>query len=72
MTTEWGRIQFGASKAGAVDVPRFAAGHVEDLPGAHPEIDWAQLRTPGSGRSRPERPGRALMDDASFPSAVAR
>ncbi|MFE3789818.1 hypothetical protein [Streptomyces goshikiensis] len=49
----WGRVQFGASKAGAVDVPRFAAGHVDDLPGAHPEVDWAHLRTVGKGRRSP-------------------
>ncbi|MEU2391500.1 hypothetical protein [Streptomyces sp. NPDC007369] len=49
----WGRVQFGASKAGAVDVPRFAAGHVDDLPEAHPEVDWAQLRTVGKGQRSP-------------------
>ncbi|WP_241847797.1 hypothetical protein [Streptomyces sp. CB02009] len=49
----FGRVQFGASKAGAVEVPRFAAGHVDDLPGAHPEVDWAQLRTVGKGRRSP-------------------
>ncbi|MFF5456194.1 hypothetical protein ACFY40_33955 [Streptomyces sp. NPDC012950] len=49
----FGRVQFGASKAGAVDVPRFAAGHVDDLPAAHPEVDWAQLRTVGKGRRSP-------------------
>ncbi|WP_051820870.1 hypothetical protein [Streptomyces flavochromogenes] len=44
------RVQFGASKAGAVDVPRFAARHVDDLPRAHPEVDCTQLRTVGKSR----------------------
>ncbi|GAB1340831.1 hypothetical protein ACE1SV_74210 [Streptomyces sp. E-15] len=49
----WGRVQFGASKAGAVTVPRFATGHVDDLPATHPEIDWTQLRAVEKGRRSP-------------------
>ncbi|GAB1340769.1 hypothetical protein ACE1SV_73590 [Streptomyces sp. E-15] len=49
----WSRVQFGASKAGAVNVPRFATGHVDDLPATHPEIDWAQLRSVGKGQRSP-------------------
>ncbi|MFF5860388.1 hypothetical protein ACFY8B_33070 [Streptomyces sp. NPDC012751] len=49
----WGRVQFGASKAGAVTVPRFATRHVDDLPATHPEIDWTQLRSIGKGQRSP-------------------
>ncbi|MFD7631774.1 hypothetical protein ACFV7Q_38200 [Streptomyces sp. NPDC059851] len=49
----WGRVQFGASKTGAVDIPRLNAGHVDDLPRAHPDVHWAQLRTVGKGRCSP-------------------
>ncbi|MFJ9648911.1 hypothetical protein [Streptomyces sp. NPDC101206] len=63
------RVQFGLSNAGALDVPRFAAGHIDDLPGAHPEVDWTQPRTVGKGRRSPPRrnPGAAGVSSAARP-----
>ncbi|MEW1640073.1 hypothetical protein AB0469_39180 [Streptomyces sp. NPDC093801] len=62
-----GRVQIGASKAGAVDVPLFSAAHIDDPPGAHPEADWAQPCTVGKGRRSPARrtPGTAGLSGAA-------
>ncbi|URZ99469.1 hypothetical protein NCG97_00355 [Streptomyces lydicamycinicus] len=49
----YGRVQFGATKAGAAHVPRFSTGHVDDLPQQHPEIDWSALRTLSKGQRSP-------------------
>ncbi|MGW2892616.1 hypothetical protein ACWDDN_46455 [Streptomyces griseoruber] len=37
-------VRFGTSRAGAVMVPMFTTASVDALPGAHPEVDWDQLR----------------------------
>ncbi|MFD6469603.1 hypothetical protein [Streptomyces goshikiensis] len=51
------------------------------LPGAHPEVDWAQLRTVGKGRRSPLARLQAQLARAPrpgpdgrhlFPSAIAR
>ncbi|MEU9485955.1 hypothetical protein AB0D83_20205 [Streptomyces decoyicus] len=49
----YGRVQFGATKAGAAHVSRFSTGHVDDLPQQHPEIDWPALRTLSKGQRSP-------------------
>ncbi|MGW9171060.1 hypothetical protein [Streptomyces decoyicus] len=49
----YGRVQFGATKAGAAHVPLFSTGRVDDLPQQHPEIDWPALRTLGKGQRSP-------------------
>ena len=46
-------MRFGTSRAGAVDVPLFRTGAIDALPDAHPEIDWAALRSVGKGRRSP-------------------
>ncbi|SHN34489.1 hypothetical protein [Streptomyces yunnanensis] len=48
-----GRVQYGASKAGAVTVPRFSTCHVDALPAQHPEVDWTQLRSIRKGQRSP-------------------
>lgn len=50
---EWREVQFGTSRAGAVDVPMFTTSSVDALPAAHPEVDWDQLRAVGKGRRSP-------------------
>lgn len=50
---EWREVQFGTSRAGAVDVPLYRAAEVEALPAAHPEVDWPALRAVGKGRRSP-------------------
>ncbi|MET9108361.1 hypothetical protein [Streptomyces zhihengii] len=51
----FGRVRLGTSGAGTVTVPRFAAGHIDELPAAHPDVDWEQLRTIRAGRPSPLR-----------------
>ncbi|MFJ4696479.1 hypothetical protein [Streptomyces sp. NPDC088766] len=46
-------MRFGTSRAGAVMVPLFTTASVDALPGAHPEVDWEQLRNIGKGRRSP-------------------
>ncbi|WP_335939974.1 hypothetical protein [Streptomyces sp. PTD5-9] len=50
---EWREVQFGTSRAGAVDVPMYRVADVDALPAAHPEVDWSALRTVGKGRRSP-------------------
>ncbi len=50
---EWREVQFGTSRAGAVDVPLYRAAEVDALPAAHPEVDWSALRAVGKGRRSP-------------------
>ncbi|MGA4980040.1 hypothetical protein [Streptomyces cinereoruber] len=50
---EWREVQFGTSRAGAVDVPLYRAAEVDGLPAAHPEVDWLALRSVGKGRRSP-------------------
>lgn len=50
---EWREVQFGTSRAGAVDVPLYRAAEVDALPAAHPDVDWSALRAVGKGRRSP-------------------
>jgi hypothetical protein len=50
---EWREVQFGTSRAGAVDVPLYRSADVGALPGTHPEVDWPTLRAVGKGRRSP-------------------
>ncbi|MYT25977.1 hypothetical protein GTW69_37880 [Streptomyces sp. SID7760] len=50
---EWREVQFGSSRAGAVDVPMYRVADVDALPAAHPEVDWPALRAVGKGRRSP-------------------
>lgn len=47
----WQKVQFGTSKAGAVDVPIYRSGDVDALL-KHP-LDWDALRTAGKGTRSP-------------------
>ncbi|MFE0044338.1 hypothetical protein [Streptomyces albireticuli] len=49
----YGRVRFGAPKAGAVTVPRFATGDIDALLQQRPEVDWTHLRNIGKGRRSP-------------------
>jgi hypothetical protein len=51
--SEWREVQFGTSRAGAVDVPMFTTASVDAVVAAHPEFDWEQLRNVGRGRRSP-------------------
>ncbi|GGR48345.1 hypothetical protein GCM10010497_59770 [Streptomyces cinereoruber] len=51
--TEWAEVQYGTSRAGAVQVSLYRTADVDALPGAHPEIDWAELRHVEKGRRSP-------------------
>ncbi|MFE1476506.1 hypothetical protein ACFW6N_21990 [Streptomyces cyaneofuscatus] len=55
-------VRFGTSRAGAVDVSLFRTSDVDDLPAAHPEVEWAALRALGKGQRSPL---------ASLPSGTA-
>lgn len=50
---EWRSVQFGTSKAGAVDVPIYRGGDVDALPGRRKAVDWEQLRGLGRGQRSP-------------------
>ncbi|MET8703610.1 hypothetical protein ABZW10_32885 [Kitasatospora sp. NPDC004723] len=50
---EWREVQYGTSRAGAVEVPFYRSADVDALPGAHPEVDWVELRSVGKGRRSP-------------------
>ncbi|MGW5851999.1 hypothetical protein ACWFQ8_29315 [Streptomyces sp. NPDC055254] len=50
---EWREVQFGTSRAGAVDVPMYRVADVDALPAAHPEVDWPALRAVEKGRRSP-------------------
>ena len=50
---DWRKVQFGTSKAGAVDVPIFRSGDVDAIPRQHRTVDWKQLRGLGKGRRSP-------------------
>ncbi|WP_030222973.1 hypothetical protein [Streptomyces bikiniensis] len=50
---EWAEVEFGTSRAGAVNVPLYRTADVDALPGAHPEIDWEELRQVEKGRRSP-------------------
>lgn len=49
----WQRVQFGTSKAGAVDVPIYRSGDVDVIPGRRKQVDWEQLRGLGKGQRSP-------------------
>lgn len=49
----WQRVQFGTSKAGAVDVPIYRGGDVDAIPGKRRRVDWEQLRGLGKGQRSP-------------------
>ncbi|MFI8932375.1 hypothetical protein ACIG3E_32520 [Streptomyces sp. NPDC053474] len=51
--TETAKVQYGTSKAGAVNVDLFRAEDVDALPAAHPEVDFELLRGLGKGRRSP-------------------
>ncbi|MGA5499244.1 hypothetical protein ACPCSP_33515 [Streptomyces cinereoruber] len=51
--TEWTEVQYGTSRAGAVEVPLYRAADVDALPGTHPEVDWEELRRVEKGRRSP-------------------
>ncbi|MGW1659144.1 hypothetical protein [Streptomyces atratus] len=46
-------VQFGTSRAGAVDVALYTTASVDAVIPAHPEVDWAQLRAVEKGRRSP-------------------
>lgn len=46
-------VQFGTSRAGAVDVPLFRTADVDALPATRSEVDWHQLRTMKKGQRSP-------------------
>ncbi|MGW4866238.1 hypothetical protein ACWEO6_33820, partial [Streptomyces sp. NPDC004291] len=50
---EWAKVQYGISRAGAVDA----------LPAARPKIDWEQLRQVEKGRRSPLTARRAAVED---------
>lgn len=50
---QWVSVQFGTSKAGAVDVPLYRTADVDAVPAAHPEIDWDAVRATPKGRRSP-------------------
>lgn len=50
---DWQQVQFGTSKAGAVDVPIYRGGDVDALPGKRRRVDWEQLRGLGKGQRSP-------------------
>ncbi len=52
-TVGWQKVQFGTSKAGAVDVPIYRSGTVDAIPGKHRKIDWEHLRGLGKGQRSP-------------------
>ncbi|MGW9453783.1 hypothetical protein [Streptomyces sp. NPDC055632] len=51
--TEWAEARYGTSRAGAVEVPLYRTADVDVLPGAHPEVDWEELRRVDKGRRSP-------------------
>jgi hypothetical protein len=50
---DWRKVQFGTSKAGAVDVPIYRSGDVAAIPRQHRRVDWEQLRGLGKGQRSP-------------------
>ena len=50
---EWRKVQFGSSKAGAVDVPIYRSGDVDAIPRRRKAVDWEELRGLGKGRRSP-------------------
>ncbi|MFG2631081.1 hypothetical protein [Streptomyces sp. NPDC048473] len=46
-------VQFGTSRAGAVDVALYTTASVDAVIPAHPEVDWEQLRAVEKGRRSP-------------------
>ncbi|MFC8270031.1 hypothetical protein ACFUIZ_30565 [Streptomyces cinereoruber] len=50
---EWAEVKFGASRAGAVEVPLYRTADVDALPGTRPEVDWEELRRVEKGRRSP-------------------
>ncbi|MFC7934464.1 hypothetical protein [Streptomyces cinereoruber] len=50
---EWTEVEFGTSRAGAVQVPLYRTADVDALPGSHPEVDWQELRQVEKGRRSP-------------------
>ncbi|MGI5262384.1 hypothetical protein [Streptomyces angustmyceticus] len=49
----YGRVQFGATKAGAAHMPRFSTRHIDDRPQQHPESGCPALHTLGKGQRSP-------------------
>lgn len=50
---QWRKVQFGTSKAGAVDVPIYRSADVDEIPHKHKSVDWEQLRSLGKGQRSP-------------------
>jgi len=50
---DWQKVQFGSSKAGAVDVPVYRSGDVDAIPRRRKAVDWEQLRGLGKGQRSP-------------------
>jgi hypothetical protein len=46
-------VRFGTSGAGAVDVALYTTASVDAVVGAHPEVDWEQVRATEKGRRSP-------------------
>ncbi len=46
-------VQFGTSKAGAVDVPIYRSGDVDAIPRRRKTVDWEKLRGLGKGQRSP-------------------
>jgi hypothetical protein len=51
--TEWRKVEFGTSKAGAVDVPIYRSGDVDKIPGQHRRVDWERVQSLGKGQRSP-------------------
>jgi len=49
----WQSVQFGTSKAGAVDVPIYRSGDVDKIPGPRRRVDWERVRALGKGQRSP-------------------
>lgn len=50
---EYVEVEFGRSRAGAVEVPLYRTASVDALPAAHPEVGFEALRGLGKGQRSP-------------------
>jgi len=50
---EYVEVEFGRSRAGAVEVPLYRTASIDALPAAHPEVDFEALRGLGKGQRSP-------------------
>ncbi|WP_432085539.1 hypothetical protein [Streptomyces sp. bgisy095] len=50
---EWAAVQYGTSRAGAVEAPLYRTADIDALSTARPEADWEELRQVEKGRRSP-------------------